>query len=315
LNDLQTEQENDDFIKNISTTIETESPRRNYLPFTLVENILYRQIMTVSGAKLVPVIPMLLVQEIIEKFHRDPIRGHLGELKTFLKTKDRFWWNDMRNDIKEYVKTCFDCLTKKMPKTGPVKLLQPVKVGGPFETIGVDIFGPLVLSDKGNKYIITATDYLTKWVEAIAIPSQTALDVALFLLNHIICRHGAPMNIISDRGTQFLSEVVEQLLIFFSIVHNKTSGYHPQTNALTEKFNETLANMLSMYTDSKQTDWDKYLTMVIFAYNSSVQSTTKYSPFHLVYGRQAKFPNESIYQITNTMGIETPNEYAICMRN
>jgi len=64
---------------------------------------------------------------------------------------------------------------------------------------------------------------------------------------------------ISDLGRQFLSEVVEDLLIQFGITHNKTSGYHPQTNAPVEKFNETMANMLSMYVGSTQKDWDKFL--------------------------------------------------------
>ncbi|MDI9312425.1 MAG: RNase H-like domain-containing protein [Limnohabitans sp.] len=302
-------QKSDQFINKIRQYIENHFPINNYFTFTIIDEILYKQIYSTSGAKLVPVLPQCYVKEIIRNYHEDILGSHLGEIKTFIKIKDRTWWPNMRKSIKTHVKNCYDCLTKKNPKTKAVGLLQPIQVGGPFETVGIDIFGPITKSSRNNCYIITATDYLTKWVEGKAIKKATAFEVAKFIVYNVICRHGAPFKLISDRGTQFLSEVVENILLIFGIVHRKTSGYHPQTNGQTEKFNETLANMLSMYCNSKQQDWDLFVELVIFAYNTSIHSTTRYSPFYLVYGRDVKFPMDSLFDKTNTLGIENPEEY------
>lgn len=310
LNDFLKLQNEDDHIKSLKLKLIENDKNKNKMPFNIIDGILYKIVKAHGNIKLVPVLPKSLINEIIETFHSDLFGSHLGEFKTIMKIEQRTWWQGMRKDVQEYIKSCYDCLSKKSPKTGPVGLLQPVKVGGPFEKIGIDIFGPLPLSSKRNKYIITSTDYLTKWVEAKAIKDQTAETVADFILLNIICRHGAPYNIISDRGTQFLSEVVENLLKKLGVIHNTSSGYHPQTNGLTEKFNETLANMLSMYVSSNQKDWDRFLPLVVFAFNTSVQVSTKYSPYYLLYGHDPKLPFDINFISTSTMGIDDPDDYA-----
>lgn len=99
-------------------------------------------------------------------------------------------------------------------------------------------------------------DHNTSFAETKALPTATVSDVAQFLLEQIIVRHGAPRELLADRGRSFLSKVVEEILSVYSIPHKLTMAYHPQTNGLTEGFNRTLADMPVMYAPADHTNWD-----------------------------------------------------------
>ncbi|GFX33751.1 hypothetical protein TNCV_3961601 [Trichonephila clavipes] len=101
-------------------------------------------------------------------------------------------------------------------------------------------------------------------------------------------KHGAPRVIITDRGAVFRSRLVSSLVDLCNIDHRFTTAYHPQTNGLTERFNKTLADMLSMYVDVEQKNWDEILPFVTFAYNTAKQETTGFTPFYLLHGREAE---------------------------
>ncbi|GFU95480.1 hypothetical protein TNCV_4788151 [Trichonephila clavipes] len=101
-------------------------------------------------------------------------------------------------------------------------------------------------------------------------------------------KHGAPRVIITDRGAVFRSRLVSSLIDLCNIDHRFTTAYHPQTNGLTERFNKTLADMLSMYVDVEQKNWDEILPFVTFAYNTAKQETTGFTPFYLLHGREAE---------------------------
>ncbi|GFV63463.1 transposon Ty3-I Gag-Pol polyprotein [Trichonephila clavipes] len=108
------------------------------------------------------------------------------------------------------------------------------------------------------------------------------------LIEEIVLRHGAPRVIITDRGAVFRSRLVSSLVDLCNIDHRFTTAYHPQTNGLTERFNKTLADMLSMYVDVEQKNWDEILPFVTFAYNTAKQETTGFTPFYLLHGREAE---------------------------
>ncbi|GFW59786.1 retrovirus-related Pol polyprotein from transposon 412 [Trichonephila clavipes] len=113
-------------------------------------------------------------------------------------------------------------------------------------------------------------------------------EIAKFLLEEIVLRHGALRVIITDRGAVFRSRLVSSLVDLCNIDHRFTTAYHPQTNGLTERFNKTLADMLSMYVDVEQKNWDEILPFVTFAYNTAKQETTGFTPFYLLHGHEAE---------------------------
>jgi transposase InsO family protein len=134
-------------------------------------------------------------------------------------------------------------------------------------------------------------DYLTKWVELEALlPTEKANVVTTFFVNRVVLRHGLPETMISDRGKCFLANLTQSTLHKLGVKHKTTSSYHPQTNGQVERMNHTLAMMISMYVAEDQKDWDEQLPYICFAYNTSRQDTTGFSPFFLLYGREAILP-------------------------
>ena len=133
-------------------------------------------------------------------------------------------------------------------------------------------------------------DYLTKWPEAKPVTEVTAKKTVQFVYEDIICHHGCPGKILTDRGTHFNNFLLKGLLERFTIKHLMFTPYHPQTNGLVERFNQTLGEALARTAADHLDDWDKYIAPILFAYRTSKHSTTKVTPFYLVYGREAKLP-------------------------
>src|SRR5438034_2526405 len=227
------------------------------------------------------------IDTIIFMVHNHPMGGHFGKDATYNKISTRFWWKGMYKDIEDYIKRCDSCQSRG--NKGGSGYLNPIKVGEPFERIGIDFVGPLERTKKGNKYILVITDYLTKWPEAKAMKEATAKNVIEFIYQEVICRHGCPRVILSDRGTHFRNELVDGLCEKFEIKHKLSSSYHPQTNGLVERFNRTLCEGLAKVTE-KENEWDKYIESVLFAYRTNKHNTTKRTPFFMVYGREATLP-------------------------
>jgi transposase InsO family protein len=129
-------------------------------------------------------------------------------------------------------------------------LLHPIPPLGPFEKWGIDLMGPLPMTKRGHRFIVVATDYLTKFAEVRALKSSVKQEVARFLYERVFTRFGAPLEIVSDNGPQFLSEVVENMLACLAVKHKFTTMYKPGTNGLVERTNRTLCSMLAKEADS-----------------------------------------------------------------
>ncbi len=180
----------------------------------------------------------------------------------------------MYDDIKEYIKTCDTCQRFGKPERN--EPLHSIKVLQLFERVGIDIVGPLPKTLKGNRYIVVAIEYLTKWPEARALANATAENVADFIYEEIICRQGTPKIILTDQGTHFKNQMVNELCNKFKIEHRLSSPYHPQTNGLVERFNRTLTGMLAKTNDIF--NWDLHIPSVLLAYRTTKHSTTQIYP-------------------------------------
>lgn len=227
--------------------------------------------------------------DILLACHDEPTSGHLGSSRTLARVRQAYYWPKLSTSVKRYVKSCHECQRRKSPPLKPAGLLQPIAPPrAPFDQIGIDLLGPFPLSSAGNKWIVVATDYLTRYAETKALQRATAADVAQFFIDQIVLRHGAPSYVITDRGTAFTAQLIEDVFKLSYTSHRKTTAYHPQTNGLTERLNKTIADMLSMYADVQHKTWDQVLPYVTFAYNSAIQETTRFTPFRLVYGREVQ---------------------------
>jgi transposase InsO family protein len=264
--------------------------------FTIEDGRLYRVVQTLPGRRrqdavqLRLAVPQEMVAEVLRACHDDALAGHLGVTKTVDNVMRRYWWPTVYKDTRNWVSSCGSCAQKKTARVAMAGRLQPIPVSRPWETVGVDILGPLHESARGNRYILVFSDYLTKWVEAFAVARADTPTVAQVLVDEVLCRHGAPERLLSDRGSVFRSALVREICAIFGVRKIFTTGYHPQTDGLVERFNGTLATMLSHYVDSNQDDWDVHLPAVLFAYRRTVQESIGDSPFYLTYGREAVAP-------------------------
>lgn len=140
---------------------------------------------------------------------------------------------------------------------------------------------------------------------------QTAPVIAKLLVEQIICRHGVPNQLLSDRGTNFLSKLMSEVYSLMGIQKLNTTAYHPQTDGLVERFNRTLTEMLSKTVEKNGKDWDQKLPYVLFAYRSSPQSSTKESPFFLLYGRDPKLPIEAALTLDPVRFVKNTGDYKV----
>lgn len=257
--------------------------------FVLQNGVLYKKNGESSDRAYLLVIPQDLRDDILFACHDEPTAGHLGFTRTLARVRQKYYWPRLTASVKRYVQTCRQCQRRKTPPLRPAGLLQPIEPPAkPFEQIGMDLLGPFPLSASGNKWIVVATDYLTRYAETKPLSRGTAAEVAKFFIENIVLRHGAPSRIVTDRGTPFTAHLMQETLELSRTTHRKTTAYHPQTNGLTERLNKTLADMLSMYVDVQQKTWDEILPYVTFAYNTATQETIRFTPFRLVYGREVQ---------------------------
>lgn len=214
----------------------------------------------------------------------------------YLQLTEGYYWKGMTNDVHEYCKSCDTCqrVNPKMTKQRPE--LHPIPVTDIWNQIGIDLVGPLPETVRGNKYIVTVTDYFSKWPEAAPLPDKTALGVADFLYS-LFCRHGWPSIVLSDQGREFVNEVSRCLFERTGVEHRISSPYHPQTNGLDERTNQTLVKSLVKLSSSTE-DWDIHIEAALYAYRISRHDSSRYSPFFLLYNR---YPRKAIdYELATT---------------
>lgn len=296
---LADEQRLDASLTRIIDRLTTAPSHPSLRLFQLKDGVLYRRNVHPDGPELLPVVPKHLRSDVLRQLHDVPTAGHLGVSRTYDRVRRRFFWPGLYRSIRRYVGACDMCQRRKVPTTLTAGPLQPLDIPiEPFFRVGVDLLGPFPQSTKGNKWIAVATDYATRYAITRALPTSCATDVADFLLHDVILHHGAPRQLLTDRGRYFLSRVVDDILRSCSTVHKLTTSYHPQTNGLTERLNRTLTDMLSMYVSDDHSDWDVALPYVTFAYNSSRLDTAGYSPFYLLFGREPTLPLDTLIQQT-----------------
>lgn len=252
------------------------------------------------------VVPLNYRTAILRMGHEGSLGGHMGRQKTQDRVQAEFYWPGIASDIRRWIRSCDVC--QKTCDRGRVKPapLHPLPViTTPFEKVGVDIVGPIhPRASDGSRYILTLVDFGTRWPEAVALKNIETTTVAEAMLE-IFCRVGIPKEILSDRGTQFTSAMMEEILRLLSVKGLKTTPYHPQCNGLVERFNGTLKKMLRRMTADQPKEWPRFISPLLFAYREAPQSSLKFSPFELVYGRAVRGPLQVLRELWDN---DEPNE-------
>ena len=139
-------------------------------------------------------IPPTMVKQLLAAYHNAPWAGHFDVSRTYFKLKDKYWWPNMKTTIKNYIQSCLKCQMFNIDRHKTPGLLHPIKPpDGPFQLTGIDYTGPFPVTPQGNKYVLTITDYFTKWVIAVPLSNQTARAIAEALYERYICIYGVPI--------------------------------------------------------------------------------------------------------------------------
>ena len=209
--------------------------------------------------------------------------GHFKTQTTYNRLREKYYWRNMVNDITHYVKHCVTCLKHDFSSVKNHSALA-IPITGIFDRIGVDLVFGLPETDEGYKGILIITEFLTKFPYAVAIKTKSAEEIASQLWNYFSI-FGPTKIMLSDQGKEFMNSVVDKLLSNIGTEHTVTSPYHPQCNGMAEKLNSTLISTIRKHTDSDPLNWHKWLPYCLLAYRSRVHSSTKFTPFELMFGR------------------------------
>ncbi|XP_065901363.1 uncharacterized protein [Dysidea avara] len=203
------------------------------------------------------VLPEQFHQIVCKLAHTIPLAGHLGRDKTVKRISRRFFWPALFRDVADYCRRCPECQRTAKGSHRRVPLIPPPIMKEPFERIALDIIGPLPRSRRGNQHILVVCDYATRYPEAMPLRSIDAGTVAEHLIQ-LFARVGIPREILSDQGTNFMSQLLKELYNLLRIHQIRTSPYHPQTDGL---------------------------------------DTTGFSPFELLYGREVRSPLDVLKEV------------------
>jgi hypothetical protein len=293
---IKKEQNEDEFCKNMIDILKgkevTPLLKRKSRQFTIQDDTLYfKKFSKFKGLSKLLVIPNTLIHQILESYHSSPNSGHIGISRLVRKIQEKYFWTTLTKDTIKFVKSCHSCQINKKSPGKSAELLNPIKelTGQPLQRITIDFLGPLP-SSNNKKYILVGACNTTKYVIAKAVRYANADSVVKFLFD-FVATWGVPKKLCSDRGLHFRNDTVDKVCKNLGVEQVFSTSYAPQTQGFVEKTNGTICQALKHYmSENKQSRWSFYLPFIIFSYNSSIQTTTNFSPFFLMHGFEANLP-------------------------
>jgi hypothetical protein len=233
-------------------------------------------------------VPKELQLDIIKENHDEISNGaHAGYAKTYNRIASVYYWPKMSQTIKKYTDTCDICQKTKPRRHGPRGYLQPIPIPSqPFEVITMDFIVDLPESN-GHNAILVIVNKLTKY--AHFIPCTTTIneqETAKLLHNHIWCHYSLPQQIISDRDSRWTGTLWSHLTNLLGIKHVLTTAHHPQAYGQTEIMNQILEIGVRAYINPVKDNWSSLLPEFAYSYNTSIHTSTSFSPAYLLRGCQ-----------------------------
>ncbi|GJS58498.1 reverse transcriptase domain-containing protein [Tanacetum coccineum] len=228
---------------------------------------------------------------ILDQCHHGPTGGHYGPNITAKKVLDSgFYWPTIIKEAHTLVRLCEAC-----QRTGNISKhdempLNNIQVCEIFDIWGIDFMGPFPKSYK-FEYILVAVDYVSKWAEAQALPTNDARVVVAFL-KKLFCHFGMPKALISDRGTHFCNKIMEKTMKRYGVNHRFSTSYHPQTSGQVENTNRALKRILEKTVKDNPAIWSRKLDDALWAFRTAYKTPTGTTPYKLIYGKNCHLPFE-----------------------
>ena len=254
-----------------------------------------------KGAKVL-VVPRKYRGRIMKVAHESLVSGHLGINNTIHKIQTQFYWPGLTEDVARFCKSCDVCQkTIEKGRITKVPLGRMPIIEVPFQRVAIDLVGPLhPPTERGHRYILTVVDFATRYPAAIPLKSISTVEVAEALIT-VYSRVGFPSEVLSDLGTQMISDLMKEVSRLISVRPIYCSRYHPMNNGMCEKYNGLIKKILRRMCIEQPKQWDRYLPALLFALREIPNSSLGFSPFELLFGRHVRGPMAIIRELwTNT---------------
>lgn len=246
---------------------------------------------------------------ILNKFHDDPLHGgHCGQRRLYAKIRSKFYWKQMSKSIRQYVQKCHHCqVNKSYVKTKEELNITPTPQKQ-FDIVTVDTVGPLPKTESGNRYAVTLICNLTKYLVTAAVPDKDSRTIAKAVFDSFISIYGPMQQVLSDRGTEYKNQTLEELCRILQIELVHSTAYHHETLGTVERNHRTLNEYLRSYLDKNLSNWDEFLRKFTYCYNITPNSSLglRYTPYELVFGKKPVILNifkgnkiDPLYNIDN----------------
>ena len=245
--------------------------------------------------RLLLVAPASLREELLGLSHDVKMAGHPGFDRTFFKLRQFAIWFGMRNDCEVYVKSCPTCSRQKKPQRHAKASLGSFHAGAPAERVHLDILGPFNKSSAGNVYILMLVCQFSKWIEAYPIPDQTTEQIASTIVRNFISRFGCPVQIHTDQGRNFDSDLFQAVCRLLEITKTRTTPYRPCSNGQVERYNRTLLQLIRCHLEGKVANWDVDLEILTGAIRALPNRTTGFTPNMIMFGREVRQPTDLMF--------------------
>jgi hypothetical protein len=230
-----------------------------------------------------------------------------------------FYWPTIIVDCFRYYKGCEECQKHGDVQLVPAALLHPIIKPWPFRGWGLDFIGKIhPLSVNGHCFVIVATDYFTKWTEAIPLKNMTQKEVIGFITENIIHRFGIPQTLTTDQGSSFVAKEVRDFANSYGIRLLNSSPNYAQANGQAESSNKVLVKLIKKNIEDNPKRWHEVLSEALWAHRISRHGATKVTPFEFVYGQEAVLPvevNLGAYRLAKQNDLSVDTYYALMVDN
>ena len=256
--------------------------------FSLADGILCRTVSVHEQTVTQLVIPTSLVPTVLQLIHDAPQSGHPGRDKSLTMARKRYYWPTMNLDITNHVAQCVSCAqTKGTTHTAP--MLEYPTPSGPFDTIAIDLL-QLPRSHQGSTYVLVCVDHFSRFVILAPLPNKSAPVVAHALVSRVLCQFTTPSVLLSDNGTEFKNEVLQNICQQYNIAQCFITAHHPASNGLVERTNRKILEILRHVAGTFHESWEDWLPHVAASINGSVNSSTGKTPHYIVFGEEKRLP-------------------------